>query len=220
MNKRKQIEYLEKLYKKQMKKKGPLPKELKEKLAFYKAIYGKGYYRAIFKANISGFIQPTPHMPHGWLALYDDMTEKDLGFFFRIYKNARIERLRSVGVRIRKYLTINTLRDYEWAKLIERNKRKITIEKIAQKWSQANRAQVREMVLNYLWKKPSRSHSEALIKLFQDGKKKRKKFVDFIADNAAKLTKTALNPDTQNYVAFYLPCRMLSAANRYKTKPY
>ena len=220
MSRKGQAEHLERLYKKQTKEQCPLPKELKEKILFYKAIYGKGYSRAIFKTDLPNFTQPTPHYPHGWLALYDDMTEKDLAFFFRLYKQARIKRLKSRGIRIRKYITPNTLRDYEWSELIRKNKDKLTINELAQRWAKKNRAQVREMVLKHLWRKPINSHSVILRPLFQKGRRKNKSFVDFVAANATILTKTALRYDMDNYTKSYLPQRMCSAANRYVKKPY
>lgn len=220
MNKQVQNEYWEKLYKKQMKQKRPIPKDLKEKLAFYKIIYGEQYSRIIFKAGVPEYFEPNLHHPYGWLALYDDMTEKDIAFFFRQYKKARIQRLKNQKISIRKYLTLNTIRDYEWAKIAKKNKDKPDYKKIALDWAKKNAGQIRKMVLEYLWRNPSNSQSVELTELFQKGKKRKQKFVNFIVTNAAFLTKTPLKPDTEYYISFNLPRLIRSAVNRYSNKPH
>jgi len=123
MNKRETEIYLAREFEKQMAAPSPMPKELAEKYAFYRVLYGKDYKRKIYKEHPYEFMQYTTHLPYGWLALYDDYTEKDLSFFFRLYKAARIDNLKAQGIRIRKYLTSKSIRDYVWAKMAKKYKK-------------------------------------------------------------------------------------------------
>ncbi len=218
MSKRKQTKCLERAYKRQMKKPSPMPKEFKAKFDFYRALFGKEYSRQIYKAEMSEFIQPSPHLPFGWIALYDDYTDKDISFFFRLYKKERIKRLRSSGIKIRKYVTRNSIRDFQWAQLARKYKGEPNYIEIAKAWSRTNPELLRELVLQHLWRYPDKSLNYELEGLILTSKRKGQKFDKFVAEHAKKLMADTLDSETKDYVISDLPRTIRSAVHRFRKK--
>lgn len=220
MNKRETEEFLAKKYAKQMRKPSPMPKELKEKMDFYRALYGREYARRIYKADASEFVHSSPHLPYGWLAIYDDYTDKDLSFFFRVYKEDRVKRLQYRGVKIRKYLTRNSIRDFQWTQLAKRYKGEPNYKEIANNWSKSNPQLLRELVLRHLWKYPDKSLDYNLQKFITRSKSKGQVFERFVKKHSKRLMDIRLALETKDYVASELPRIIRSAVHRFKSKSH
>lgn len=189
--------------------------DLSKKLAFYD-LQGKRKERVIFRADISQFMDTDKNNPYGWLALYDDLTEKDMLVHFRVYKKERVNNLRSWGVKTRKHITKNALRDHKWYKMAEAYEGGTNYKKIAHEWAKSNRQDVIDMLLKYLWNNPDGCISPDLKEAIAAAKSKGKVFDTFFTESITSRKTKKLTHDLNNYIEFNLPRLIRSAANRYK----
>lgn len=191
------------------------PTELSKKLAFYD-LQGKQKERVIFRVGVPQCMWTDKDKSYGAIELYDDMTERDVLRDYRSHKKERVAYLRSCGIKIRKHITRNSFRSYEWYKIAEAYGDKPNYKKIAEDWSKKNKKEVIVMLFRYLWNDPSDCISSEIKDDITDVKSERKIFDTLLTEYAFRLKSQQIKADLNNYVGFYLPRLIRSAVHRYK----
>ncbi len=189
--------------------------DLSKKLYFYD-LQGKRKERVIFRVGVPQCMWTDKNKSYGAIELYDDMTEQDVLSHYRSYKKERVNYLRSCGIKIRKHITKNSFRSYEWYKMAEPYGDKPNYKEIAKDWSKNNKKEVNVMLFRYLWNDPNGCISPDLKDKITAVKSERKIFDTFLDEYAFRLKPQQIKADLNNYVEFYLPRLMRSAIHRYK----
>ncbi len=204
-----------KRYLKGMKKKCDMPLAYDKKLEKCKR-EGKYASRLIFKAEIQEYFTPNREYPFGWLALYDDMSEKDLVCFFRKYKKCRIDRLKKVGVKTRKHYTEKTMRDYKWKKMAGRYHGTPDYKVIAKQWAKKNKGETLALYLSYAWNNPNAIVGDFRNEIETAKRNKMTKDSFLKLHRASQKSYDRFAKEIKQYVDFHLPKSIRSAINRIK----
>jgi len=194
-----------------MRKKNKFVSDLAKKLEFDKK-RGKSAKRVIFETGVPQCLWIDKGKPYGSIPVCDDMTENDVLESYRKHKKERITYLRNSGIRTRKHITKNALRDHEWHSMRKRYSGTPDYKKMAKKWASKNRKETTLMLLKYLWKHKNECMSTKLKNIINTASSTGQTFDTFSKQCCPSILKSDLN----QYIDFYLPRIIRSAINRYK----
>lgn len=174
--------------------------------------------QTVYRAGIPDCFDTGGKKSYGSIVLYDWTTQNHLLQLFSGYKKERMHYLRQNGVKVRKDNIRNSLRDAEWARLAQNFKNSGDgYKQLASRWAKENRDQVKELFIQYVWKRPDRCCSLELKKEILAVKDQKKSVQDFLASSSLVLS-GGIEEDLKEYIYSQLPPLIRAAVFRYNQK--